>query len=359
MQPFTNHALALSFLLAFALPAEAFDSARINLVSTDAEHVYFEVSGTWPNTCPPQLLEMSAQGRELLLLATRETQGCHATPTPYAFSSKVLPREELMPEPGIHRVRLEINASPGHEPSLAGFALVQPEPAESVMALETGFWWAEQGGEFGAAPGLGLSVETQAGLITLSVMGYDEHGSSAWYFGAGELTNGVAHLDLGQFEGGAGPFTRYAAPETIQLSGAVDVETLSPSHAVLWFSRADAHSGEISLRPLSIMRFSFAQEPADALLGRWLIAASKAGERDTRWVNFIESETFRDGFILHDEDETVSLRCDTPADRPGSPPSTCRMEGKDGDVVEFTDIALRRLSGWDAHAQHTVAFRLD
>ena len=358
MQPFTNLALALSLLLAFTVPAEAFDSARINLVPTDAEQVYFEVSGTWPNTCPPQLLEVSAHGRELLLHATHETRGCHTTPTPYSFSSKALAREELMPEPGIHRVRLEIN-TPGQEPFLAGFTLVQPEPAESVMALETGFWWAEQGGEFGAAPGLGLSVETQVGLITLSVMGYDEHGSSAWYFGAGELTNGIAHLDLGQFEGGAGPFTRYAAPETIHLSGTVDVETLSPSHAILWFSRVNAHSGEISLRPLSIMRFSFAQEPADALLGRWLIAATKAGERDTRWVDFVASETLRDGFILHDDSGNVSLRCDTPADRPGSPPSTCRMEDKDGDVVEFTDIALRRLAGWDARAQHTVAFRLD
>lgn len=352
-------------LLAFTLPtvfasaALAFEPPRISLGSTSEGRVHFDVAGIWPDTCPPQLLDISAQGRDVLLMATRETEGCRATPTPYAFSSTSLPRAQLLPEDGIHRVRLQIEGSLEHDPMLAGFALVRVGDTMPGLALEAGFWWAEQGGEFGAGPGLGLSVETQAGMISLSVMGYGDRGDSAWYFGAGELSDGIAHLDLGQFEGGAGPFARYAAPEAIALSGFVDVETLTPSRAVLWFSRADAANGKIDLRPLSIMRFSFAQEPGDALLGRWLIAGAEADLRGTRWIEFVRSETFEGGFVLHDAGNTATLQCDTPSSQPGSPPAICRMETVDGDAIEFTDVAFRRLSGWDADARRTVAFRLD
>lgn len=359
MRLLANPLLSFTFLAAFASAATAYEPPRIALAATDNGLVHFDVAGTWPDTCPPQLLDVSAQGRDVLLLATRETEGCHATPTPYAFSSTARPREQLLPEDGIHHVRLQVEGSLERDPMLAGFALLRVGDAAPGLALETGFWWAEQGGEFGAGPGLGLSVETQAGLISLSVMGYGAHGDSAWYFGAGELADGVAHLDLGQFEGGAGPFARYAAPEAIALSGFVDVETLTPSRAILWFSRADARSGEIDLRPLSIVRFSFAQEPGDALLGRWLVAGAEAGMRQTRWIEFTRGETFEGGFVLHDASGATTLQCDTPHGQPGSPPAICRMETADGDAIEFTDVAFRRLSGWDGDARRTIAFRLD
>lgn len=356
--------LLSKLLLAFTFPAvftaaSAFEPARISLISTSQDLVHFDVAGTWPDTCPPQLLEVSAQGRDILLLATRETEGCRATPTPYAFSSTAQARDRLFDEDGIHRVRLEVEGALENDPMLAGFALVRNGNAASALTLETGFWWAEQGGQFSAGPGLGLSVETQGDMISLSVMGYGERGDSAWYFGAGELNEGMAHLDLGQFEGGAGPFARYAAPDAISLSGFVDVETLTPSRAILWFSRADAESGKIHLRPLSIMRFSFAQEPGEALLGRWLIAGTEADVRATRWVEWIRSEAFDGGFVLHDAEGSTTLQCDTPAHQPGSPPAICRMESIDGEVIEFTDVAFRRLSGWDANTRRIVAFRLD
>lgn len=339
--------------------AMAFEPARIALVSADDGRARLDVAGTWPDTCTPQLVDVLVQDRDIVLSASRESAGCSSIPTPYAFSSESVATEDLMPSAGIHRVRLLVEDALRPEPLLAGFALVRGSEAGSSPAMETGFWWADQGGEFGAGPGLGLSVESQAGLISLSVMGYDAAGEATWFFGAGALVDGIAHLDLGRFDGGAGPFARYAAPSDVQLSGIVDIEVLNPSRATLWFSRTDPETGGLELRPLSIVRFHFAQEPGAALLGRWVVTGSQDGERTTRWMDLVRSEVVADGFLLHDAEGNVSLSCDTPPGRASSPPILCRMQGADGDLVEFTEVALRRLSGWDAQGQRTLAFRLD
>jgi hypothetical protein len=345
-------------LLLGALPAAAFEPARIDLVINDEGQAYFSVAGTWPDTCPPRLTGFVVEDHDVTLLGARETVGCQPSPTPYSLASAQMPLGDLLPDEGVHRVRLQLEEAPGGRLPLAGFALVTVGPMPAGLALETGFWWAEQGGEFAAGPGLGLSVETQSGLISLSVMGYDAQGASAWYFGAGEIDTGTAHLELGQFEGGAGPFAHYSAPETIQLSGVVDVEPITPSRAVLWFSRPDPETGLIDLRPLSIVRFSFAQDPGEALLGRWVLTSADPGQRATRWLDFVRSEPVENGFILHDASGAV-LQCEASPGLPGSPPALCRLDAGDGDAVEFTDIALRRLAGWDSGTHRTLAFRLD
>lgn len=348
----------VALLLSGALPAAAFEPARIELVVDAGEQAYFNVSGTWPDTCPPRLAGIMVEDRDVTLLGARESAGCQPSPTPYSLASARMPLPGLLPGAGIHRVRLQLDDSAdGTRPALAGFALVQVGTTPG-LALETGFWWAEQGGEFDAGPGLGLSVETQSGLISLSVMGYDAQGASAWYFGAGEIDSGTAHLELAQFEGGAGPFARYTAPETVRLSGGVDVEPITPSRAVLWFSRPNPETGLIDLRPLSVVRFSFAQDPGEALLGRWVLTSADASQRITRWLDFVRSESVEGGFILHDAEGAV-LRCEATPGLPGSPPALCRLDAGDGDAVEFTDIALRRLAGWDADAHRTLAFRID
>lgn len=350
---------AFILLTLLAGPATAFEPARIGLSPVAAGLVRLEVVGTWPDTCTPQLLDVSARGNDVRLHATRETAGCRASPTPYAFTSEAAMPAALLPGEGIHRVRLEVEDAQHPEGFLAGFGLVRIRDPIAAPTLETGFWWAEQGGEFDAGPGLGLSVESQSNLVSLSVMGYDARGEATWYFGAGELREGIAHLDLGRFEGGAGPFARYAAPEGIQLEGSVDVEVLTPSRATLWFTRADPVSGAIDLRPLSIVRFSFAREPGETLLGRWVLTGTRPGERTTRWIELVHSETRNAGFILTDAAGLVSLSCDTPAGRPGAAPALCHLQLDDGDAIEFTDVALRRLSGWDEDGQRTIAFRLD
>lgn len=346
-----------ALLLLAALPAAAFEPARLELVVSPDEQAYFSVTGTWPDTCPPRLTGVVVDGRDVALLAARETVGCRPSPTPYLLASAPSPLNELLPDPGTYRVRLQLEDSDADRNALAGFALIHTGPT-AAPALETGFWWAEQDGEHAAGPGLGLSVETQSGFISLSVMGYDSRGASAWHFGAGELQDGIAHLELAQFEGGAGPLTAYAAPENLRPSGSVDVEAITPARAVLWFSRPDPDTGLIDLRPLSIMRFSFAQDPGEALLGRWVLTGAEAGQRATRWLDFERVETLDGGFILHDTGG-AQLHCEATPGLPGSPPALCRLDTGDGDTVEFTDIGLRRLSGWDADAHRSLAFRLD
>ena len=349
--------LLMTALLA-SLPglAVAFEPPQIVLGTLGDGLSAFSASGSWPDTCPPQLLDMTIEGRDITLLAGRETEGCRATPTPYAFASRGFESAELLADGGIYRVRLMLEEASDEPVKLIGFALVGTTAA--APTLETGFWWAEEGGEFDAGPGLGLSVETQGKLISLSAMGYDAGGNATWYFGAGETRDGVGHLELGQFEGGAGPFARYSAPETIHFSGTVDVETVSPSRAVLWFSQVDPARGALNLKPLSIVRFSFAQDPAQALLGRWVLTGDSADARATRWLNFTRSQATENGFTLYDV-EGALLSCETAPGLVGSPPALCRLDFGDGDLIELTDIALRRLSGWDADTRRSLAFRID
>lgn len=353
-------ALAFSLFVAFASNGHGFEPAQISLTGDAHDQAQIEVTGTWPNTCPPQLLEVSRQGADLTLLATREDGGCQPIPTPYGFSGP-LPQAANPDEAGIIlRTRLLVSDQLHESPMLAGFALLRAEPGNFDSVLETGFWWAEQEGPFAAGPGLGLSLESQADLISLSVMGYDTHGNATWYFGAGTLEHGMAQLELGRFDGGAGPFTPYAAPGNVEYSGTVALEMLTPSRAILWFSRIDdADNGGLELRPLSIMRFHFAREPADALLGRWVVTGENAGVRGTRWIELVRSESFADGFVLYDGNERAVLQCDTPVGHPGSPPVLCRMDDGHGDLVEFSEVALRRLAGRDARNRRTLAFRLD
>ncbi len=359
MRLLTLPAFLFILLAALAAQAHAFEPAQITLASVGDNQARLDISGIWPDTCPPQLMDVSARGHEVLLTATREHLGCNASPTPYAFSTQTMSVQELLPASGIHRVRLQVESTLGSSSMLAGFALIQDGSAAPASGLETGFWWAEQNGEFAAGPGLGLSIESQAGLISLSVMGYDAAGDATWYFGAGALIDGVGHLDLGQFEGGSGPFTHYGAPEGIRLSGAVDVEVLTPSRATLWFSSINPETGALDLRPLSIVRFHFAQDPGEALLGRWVVTGAQADGPQTRWVELVRNEVLPNGFVLHDAEDRVSLHCETPPGRAGSPPILCHLQNENGEVVEFTDIALRQLSGWDGQGRRTIAFRLD
>lgn len=346
----------LPFILSLALIplAQAFEPARITLEPSDDGEPMVEVTGTWPDTCTPLLQSASFEGSELRLLAQREQVGCQPTPTPYGFS---VPTPDLGVVPAILRVRLLVGDDLQGAPALAGFALLGTGAPGSGTALESGFWWAEQGGPFGAGPGLGLSIETQGSQVSLSVMGYDGHGAATWYFGAGELDRNTALLELGRFEGGAGPFATYAAPASVELAGRVAIEVLTPSRATLWFLRD--HEDRLEARPLSIMRFHFAQEPGAALLGRWIITGDDAGARDTRWIELVRSEAVSDGFVLHDSQGQAALQCDTPSGQPGSPPILCRFDDGQGDLVEFVDVALRRMSGWDVRGQRTLAFRLD
>lgn len=348
---------------AVASATAAFEPAQIAaLTDADTGTTVFEINGIWPDTCPPRLEGIGLRGHDITLHAARETTGCQASPTPYALRSAPLPPPPPGTPPGIRRVHLMVTGlTTDNEPALAGFALVQTDPSPPTMALETGFWWAPQeGAEFNGNPGLGLSLETQGELLSLSVLGYDAQGRSAWYFGAGLLQAGIARLDLGRFEGGSGPFERLEAPQAIHFSGHVDIEAQTPSRAVLWFSRADPASGRIELQPVSIVRFSFEQSAASALLGRWLLSGDQAETRAPRWIEWTQTETVADGFVLSDATGGARLHCFQPLTRATSaPPRLCRLALAQDDVLELTDIALRRLSGWDAHGHRVLAFRLN
>lgn len=352
-------ALAFGLTLAGSDAAWASEPAHITLVDAGNGEVRLDVSGVWPDTCPPQLLSMQLEDHDIVLSAARETVACSAIDTPYAFSSPSFDPTLTWPRGGTQRVRLLVDEGANTEPFLAAFSLVSASRNQPSSTLETGFWWAEQAGEFAAGPGLGLSIERQSDMLSVGVMGYNDDGTASWHFGAGTLNHGIAHLELGQFSGGAGPFARYVAPASVILGGAMDVEVLSPTKATLWFSRHDANTGHLELRPLSIVRFQFSQSAGEALLGRWVLTSEAPDARPTQWLNLVRVEELGDGFALLDADNQTQLVCQTPSSDQASPPSLCRLHQANGEVIEFVDVGLRSLGGWDMYGQRVAAFRLD
>jgi hypothetical protein len=352
-------ALAFGLGLVVIGTAWASEPARIDLVDAGNGQARLDVSGVWPDTCPPQLLGMQFEGHDISLSAARETAACSDIETPYAFSSPSFDTQALWPDGGVQRVRLWVDEGTGTASHLAGFGLISTDKDLPASTLETGFWWADQDGEFAAGPGLGLSIERQSDMLSLSVMGYGSDGSATWYFGAGTLDRGIAHLELGQFEGGAGPFSRYAAPADVKLGGAVDIEVRSPTQAILWFSKHDAANGHLSLRPLSIVRFQFSQSPGATLVGRWLITSDEPNARRRQWLQWTHVDETSDGFVLSGADDQAQLACRAPTSDKVSLPVLCRLHQTDGEMIEFTEVALRSLRGWDAKGQRVLAFRLD
>ena len=227
---------------------------------------------------------------------------------------------------------------------------------------ETGFWWPETGGDFDhAGPGLGMQLEVQSDAISLGVYGYDADGGSHWLFGAGDFSGHVAQVDLSRLERGAGPFEKYRAPESLSTVGQVHLEVLSPSRVNAWFVRPVPEGRGLETRPISFVRFRFAQQPADAWLGAWVVLADNVEAMPARRIEFTLREDVAEGFVLRDAAKEHDLRCTLEKSRRNSPPQTCVLGIGSGDKrreVDFSQVGLNEMRGWNSDSQRIVAIKL-
>lgn len=266
---------------------------------------------------------------------------------------------------GVHRLRVEDDGGPAGAPRVLGFRLVQVGSEPHTLTPEAGYWWNETGGEFDSAgPGIGLNLERQGDILSVTVLGYAADGRPEWLFGAGPIAGRIARVPLSRLHEGSGPFEPYRAPASAQPAGMLHLELLSEARAVAWFERPAAGGG-ITLTPLSIVRFRFAQQHANALLGEWLLVAaagrswSQAGkaqgpfsgtddsDSQTLTLRFEAIETTTDGFRLTTVDGLHALECDVDPGRPNSPPDRCVLRDANHQLlVDFTDTALDRMRGW-------------
>ena len=326
--------------------------------------VRFKVRGEWPDGCPPAIRDVRIADREIVLTAQPGPGPCGAEPQSYETGTETLALERTkLARNGVHRIRFELRRTPEAPPELLAFQLFyvgnSPDPG---FVPETGFWWHERGGEFDqAGPGLGAHMEVQSGTLSLGVHGYGEDGSPRWSLGAGPMQGHVATVELTQLRGGAGPFEPFRAPEEMSAAGSVLVELVSPSRATLWFLRPRADGKGLAVQPLSMVRFRFAREAAEAWRGRWVVLAESDDDYPTRRIDFVRLMRKQDGFLLLDAKREFRLRCETDKARPNSPPTRCRLQSDAGDAAEidFDHVALNELRGWTGSGQRIVALKLN
>lgn len=356
---------ALGLIAAFATAAAAAPAIEVWPPAPDAgTQLRFKVRGEWPDACVPVITDARLQGREIVLDAQTPAGPCAATPQAFETGTEALPPERLkLAGNGVHRVRFEVRRGPDGPAELHGFRLLyvgnDPDPG---FVPETGFWWYERGGEHDrAGPGLGVQLEVQARVLSLSAYGYSDDGVAVWSLGAGPMQGNVAEVELTQLRDGAGPFDAYRAPRELGTIGTAYVELLGPSRATFWFVRPRPDGKALQVQPLSMVRFRFAQEAAEAWRGRWVVLAERDDGYPTQRIDFVKLKREKDGFELFDAAGDFRLRCETDARRPNSPPTRCRLLSQSGAVldVDFDHIALNELRGWTGAGQRIVALKLN
>jgi hypothetical protein len=299
--------------------------------------VRVKVRGEWPDGCVPAITDARLQGRDIVLRAEPRPGPCGKDAQAFETGTETLPLDRLkLAGNGVHRIRFVVAGGPDQPGVLHAFRLFyvgnSPDPG---FVPETGFWWPERGGEFDrAGPGLGAQMEVQSGTLSLSVYGFSAAGEPAWSLGAAPMRGHVAEVELSRLSHGAGPFDLYRAPSQIVTQGSAHVELVSPSRATLWFVQSGAEDGGLKLQPVSMVRFRFAQEPAEAWRGRWVVLAERDDGYPTQRIDFSRLVRKKDGFMLLDADGEYRLRCVADAARPNSPPTRCSLRYASGDVLE-------------------------
>jgi hypothetical protein len=364
--PMSRFLLPTVLLALLSVPWTATASARIEFSPPRPDagtRLRVSVEADWTGGCAPVLETAQVDGRDIVLRSRVPDGGCDNATRSYRLETERLPETSLkLTRNGVYRIRHEIVRRRDAEPEIHGFRLVHVGNApDAGFVPETGFWWPERGGEFDlAGPGLGVQMEAQASTLSLSAFGYSAGGDAAWYIGAGQIEGLTAQLELTRLDGGAGPFDAYRAPAESTSVGTVHVEMLSPSRVTLWFARASGEA-RMTLQPVSMVRFRFAQEPAEAWLGRWVLLAESDTGYPTRRIDFTTIERDERGFALVDASGEFRLACRTAASQPNSPPLSCAFHPAQdkSEIIEFRDIALNEMRGWSSAGPRIVALKLN
>ncbi|MEZ5463836.1 MAG: hypothetical protein R3F22_01145 [Lysobacteraceae bacterium] len=314
--------------------------------------VLIDLVGHGSDVCAPQQASLEISGRDVSITMDHGKR-CTASSDGYRLPARAEKGMPRWPGRGVHRIRLYDQGGPGASQRLLGFQLIDigSYPLPSARP-ETGFWWVESGGDFGGdSQGMGLSIERQGDLISVSVMGYNVDGDPEWLMGAGELEGSVAEIALTRFQGGRGPFESSLSPGNAMIAGKLDLQFLDPARAIAWFSRPAAEGG-ISLQPMSLVRFRFDSDPAAAWLGRWILLPEHLdGEKASslpRLIEFTETAHQLGGFSLIDGKRGFVLACEQDTARPNSPPVRCVLnDGAGEQLADFGDIAVNSISGWE------------
>ncbi len=328
------------------------------------------ISGSWPTNCPPEFKQASIDGFIIDIYAESKTLGCDLTETQFSWkldsssfnnTSKSFTSGNYRAYFYVTQMGESVNVS-----LLQGFSLftIADEDGDNYTP-ETGWWWAEQGGEFDTGgPGQGFMIEMQNKKLYISGNVYSDSGMPVWYMSAGTPQGNTFSGALNSVFGGQELFGNYQEPDDLDTIAEIAIEFNSPGTAILWLSAINEQSmsGELRIKPLSIVRMGFGWDP-DFLLGKWILVRDKAPENETSNAYHLSLDTTSspaiDQIQWQDSNSNASLLCDHDLNKPKSPPITCQINSANLPAIEFKQIAWKRLHGTDLDGDSWLLIRLE
>ena len=323
------------------------------------------VSGSWPNTCAPEVMPVVVDGINIDVSVRQRDQICGDAITPYSVTVDPASAAPTgFPRASVYRVRFSIKDAI-NQPKLLAFRTVDLTAADANdIQPESGFWTPDALGEFATSgSGIGFMVERQGGTLAMTTNAYTLNGQAAWYLSAGSLVRSSFRGDLLRSIGGQPLWGTYRGAQSVEPAGSVDIEFLTNSTATIWYARPSGEGifDELELMPISVQRMNFAlAADGRALAGVWAFSAVAANSNiDAKTIRF----TFREDRILATEAILVSeagyeLRCQIDPERAEVAPAVCRLLYGGEDQARFDNNGLNRLSGLSDDGQEIVLVRL-
>lgn len=311
------------------------------------------VSGEWPNTCPPELLPVVIVDRTIDLAVRQSDQICGQAITPFSVTfDPAAVAGARFPQSGVYRVRFSVKDEV-NRPSLMGFRVidVRAAGARSVQP-EAGFWMPDEAGEFATSgSGVGFMLELQNNSLAVTTNAYAPGGPATWYLSAGALSGFTFRGELLQSVGGQPVWGEYRGPQWVAPVGALDIEFVSDSAAVAWYSRpsGEAASDPLELMPVSMRRMNFALlGEGQALAGTWVYTAPAARNEMAPALVQLSYRADRSSpgeAVLIDAQRGFELRCGVDLARKDGPPTSCLLLANGAERARFDNNSLSRLSG--------------
>lgn len=346
--------------LAVIPPVQALDPlvVEINRRPTVAPGLrQLEMSGIWPDRCVPQLEFQRVVDGELQLFSRTPVRGtgdpaCDPEPTPFRLGAELRMSQ-------VSRLALFVAGESAYE--LHAIHLLPGTDEQALGLVESGWWWAEAGGLFDSGgPGTGMTIDHQAGKVTLLTHFYAEDGAPEWQMGAGEIRNGRLWAPLVRFRDGQTLTGSYRAPRLGDSREEVHIRFHSPITASAWLTRRSGNSlaDPITARPVSLVRYAV-NGPLleEVLLGVFTLLYPDHGQ-PPRQMAISRLQWSDSGQLLLLNDEGVELgRCDADRLQPERPPVVCALEPADGVAIVLDQFGLERSAGTDLTGNPVLMIR--
>lgn len=358
--------LATSLMLA-ATSAQALVH-RIETIPANpqpGEAFQIRVSGEWPNTCPLQVMPVVVNGIDIDVSVKPSDQICGESVTPYSVTvDPAAVAGSGFPAALDYRIRYSVKDA-ANSPTLLAFRLVDVGASDQRAAEpEAGFWTADTAGEFvSPGSGIGFMVERQGSALALTTNTYLLNGQPTWYLSAGPITGSAFRGDLLRSIGGQPLWGTYRGPQSVAPVGTLDIEFISNSQAVLWFTQASGPGllDAVEVMPISVRRMNFALAgDGRALAGTWTYTPTSTASRlSTVLIQLVyradrSSATLA---VLADPQKGYEMHCQIDTARSDGPPRTCSLLSGGLEVARFGSNTLHKLVG-QSEAETVVMVRI-